>query len=97
MKNKTLLLVAAVSIAMLLTGCSGPTDTQLADMNQPEKAAAVLKVLSSEERTAFAEYMSEHGARGDIDFKMTVKEVLKARQAELAKEAQVKKNMDSIK
>lgn len=96
MKNRTLLL-AAVSFAVLLAGCSGPTGTKLADMNQPEKASALLKVLSPQDREALAEYVSEHAARGDIDFKMTVKEALKARKAELAKEAQVKKNMDSIK
>ncbi|MFA6230908.1 MAG: hypothetical protein WC617_12180 [Rhodanobacter sp.] len=97
MTSKALLLVAVVSVAALLVGCSGPLDTSLADTNQPEKASALLKVLSPDDQVALHYYVSEHTASGDIDWKMSVKDALKARKAELAREAQVKKNMDSIK
>lgn len=95
MKNRTYLLATA-SLAVLLAGCSASTDIQIADMNQPEKAAEAIKALSPEDQRAYAEYVAEHRMTGDLDGKMTVQEAVKARKTEAAREAATKKNAASI-
>lgn len=97
MKSKALLLVAIASFAVILAGCSGPLNTPLVQLSSPDKAAAVQEKLTSEDWAALSYYRQEHAERGDLDPTMSVKEALKARKAEMAKEAQLKKNMDSIK
>lgn len=94
--NNRILLLATAYLAALLAGCSAPTDTQLADMSQPKKAAEAIKALSPEDQRAYAEYVAEHRMTGDLDGKMTVQEAVKARKAETAREATAKKNAASI-
>lgn len=69
--------VAAMIVALLLAGCSQDIrDVKLSEMNQPENAKKLLEDLTVEERNAIAYYVGERTARGDIDFKMTIGDVL---------------------
>lgn len=78
-------LILAAFVAML-AACSGPTDIKLSEMNQPENAKKLLETLSPQDRAALQAYVMRHTMQKDIDYKMTVKEAIEARKAEVAKE-----------
>ena len=78
-------LILAVLVAVL-AACSGPTDIKLSEMNQPENAKKLLETLSPQDRAALQAYVMRHTMQKDIDYKMTVKEAIEARKAEVAKE-----------
>ncbi|WP_298601329.1 hypothetical protein [uncultured Zoogloea sp.] len=80
---KKLILAALVAA---LAACSGPTDIKLSEMNQPENAKKLLETLSPQDRAALQAYVMRHTMQKDIDYKMTVKEAIEARKAEVAKE-----------
>ncbi len=80
---KKLILAALVAT---LAACGGPADIKLSEMNQPENAKKLLETLSPQDRAALQAYVMRHTMQKDIDFKMTVKEAIEARKAEVAKE-----------
>jgi len=73
---------AALALAAMLAACSGPTDVKLSEMNQPENAQKLAEALSPQDREALITYIARHTMKNDIDYKMTVKEAIKAGKAE---------------
>jgi len=78
-------LVYAALVTMLVA-CSGPTDIKLSEMNEPQNAKKLLEALSPEDRAALQGYLVKHMLRNDIDYKMTVKEAIKAYKTESEQE-----------
>lgn len=78
-------LILAALVAML-AACSGPTDIKLSEMNQPENAKKLREALSPQDRSALEAYVRLHTMQKNIDYKMTVKEAIEARKAEVAAE-----------
>lgn len=73
-------------ISMLLCGllaaCSGPLDMKLSELSQPENNQKLLEAISPEDMKALRSYMARHAIKGDIDYRMTVKQAIAAGKAE---------------
>ncbi|WP_267220332.1 hypothetical protein [Dyella silvae] len=95
MKIKTLRL-AAVIIAAALTGCGTAWDLPLAEIDRPENAKQLIKSLAPADRRALAEYVAMHSKCGDLNYKMTVWQALKAQQREASKGVTAKNSACAI-
>ena len=78
--------VILFAFVALLAACSGPTDITLSEMStNPEKAQKAMEAMSPEDQTALGTYLMSHVMH--VDYKMTVKEAIKAGKAEIAQNA----------
>lgn len=82
---------AAMIAALLLAACSQDIrDVKLSEMNQPENSKKLLEDLSQSERETIAYYVAERSVRGDIDYTVTIGDVLELAAKEKA-EAEVRR------
>ncbi len=87
-------LFAALGVAFVLLGCSGPRDTKLSEMNEPKQAIALREELSNEEVALLRKYVVTRTMNQTIDYKVTVGDAIDE-QRKL--DADIKNAVDSIK
>jgi hypothetical protein len=75
-------LFASALVALALSACGGPKDIKLSEMNEPKNSKALLENLTPEEQTAVRKYVVRHTMKGDLDYNLTIKQVLEANKEE---------------
>jgi hypothetical protein len=71
-------LFASLAVAILLSGCSGPKDTKLSEMNEPEQAVKLRETLTNEEVELLRKFVIRETLDRTIDYKMTVQQAIDA-------------------
>ncbi|MCL2635756.1 MAG: hypothetical protein FWD50_03890 [Betaproteobacteria bacterium] len=80
-----------IALTALLTACGSPLDYTLAESNEPEKARKILEALSPEDQQALNTFVMNRAASGKgLDYKMTIREAIKAEKAEAPQRAEAR-------